>query len=82
MKLYFLKSRDDVLDKFEQFCYVIGKPGTIVADGAKEFVSRDFQSFCREEGIRRGTSAPYTPEENGIKTCVGNCCWYVEVYAR
>ena len=60
-----MRSRDEVLEKFQQFCSDIGNPRMVVSDGAKEFTSSEFRSFCRKRGIRHETSAPYTPEENG-----------------
>ena len=65
IKVYFMRSSDEVLEKFQQFCSDIGNPRMVVSDGAKEFTSSEFRSFCRKRGIRHETSAPYTPEENG-----------------
>ena len=65
IKVYFMRSRDEVLEKFQQFCSDIGNPRMVVSDGAKEFTSSEFRSLCRKRGIRHETSAPYTPEENG-----------------
>ncbi len=64
-KVYFMKSREEVLEKFQQFCADLGKPQTLVSDGAKEFLSNEFKKFCRTYSIRQEVSAPYTPEENG-----------------
>ena len=72
--LYFLRSREECLEKFHGFSTVIGNPRLIVSVGAKEFVSSDFESFCRKEGRKRDTSAPYIPEENGkIGKNMANC---------
>ena len=60
-----MRSREECLEKFQDFFADIGKPKLIVSDGAKEFVSSDFKSFCRKESIRCETSASYTPEKNG-----------------
>jgi transposase InsO family protein len=35
-------------------------------DHCGEFNSADFTSFCKENGIRHLTTAPYTPQENGV----------------
>ena len=35
-KVYFMKTRDEVFDKFQQFCADVGKPGTLVSDGGGE----------------------------------------------
>ena len=64
-KVYFMKTRDGVLDNFEQFCAYVGKPGTLVSDGGGEYISDEFKRYCRNQGIRFENSAPYTPQENG-----------------
>ena len=35
-------------------------------DNGGEFKSNEFVKFCRERGIRREYTAPYSPEQNGI----------------
>ena len=64
-KLYFLRSRDEVFEKFEQFFADIGQPGTLVCDGAGKYVSNDIKQLCRRKGVRLEFSAPHTPQENG-----------------
>ena len=60
-----MRSRDEAFEKFEQFFADIGQPGTLVCDGAGEFVSNDIKQLCRRKGVRLEFSAPYTPKENG-----------------
>ena len=62
ISVYFMKSREECLGKFQDFCADIGKPMLMVLDGAEEFVSSNFKSFCRMEGTRRETSAHRTPQ--------------------
>ena len=50
-KVYFMKTRDECLQYFQQFCANLGTPQTLVGDGAKEFFSTQFSRFCRR--IRR-----------------------------
>ena len=64
-KLYFLRTRDEAFEKVEQFFADIGQPGTLVCDGAGEYVSNDIKQLCRRKGVRLEFSAPYTPQENG-----------------
>ena len=64
-KLYFLRSMDEAFEKVEQFFADIGQPGTLVCDGAGEYVSNDIKQLCRQKGVRLEFSAPYTPQENG-----------------
>ena len=51
-KVYFMKTRDEVLDKFKQFCADVGKPGDLVSDGGGEYISNEFKCYCRNQGIR------------------------------
>ena len=43
------------------------------SDRGGEFTSKDFEMFCNDRGIKRQTSAPRTPPQNGIakrKNCL------------
>ena len=64
-KLYFLRTRDEAFEKVEQFSADIGQSGTLVCDGAGEYVSNDIKQLCSRKGVRLEFSAPYTPQENG-----------------
>lgn len=35
-------------------------------DNGEEFTSSDFIDFCKEVGIRKGTTVPYNPKQNGV----------------
>ena len=48
-KVYFIKTRDEVLDNFKQFCADDGKPGTLVYDGGGENISNEFKCYCRNQ---------------------------------
>ena len=63
--IYQTRSKDEALEKLELFLADVGKPRTLVSDGAPEFKSRGFKDLCRNNGIRQKFSAPYTPQENG-----------------
>ena len=43
----------------------VGRPGTLVSDGALTFKSKQFSDLCTSNGIKQEFSPPYTPEENG-----------------
>ena len=53
INVYFMRSWNEVLEKFQQFCSGIGKPRMAVSDGAKEFISSHFRSFCRNRHLIR-----------------------------
>ena len=63
-RVYFMKSRDEALENFQQFCADKGQPVTLVSDGAKEYIANDFKKFARLKGIRLENSAAYMPQEN------------------
>lgn len=39
---------------------------TFRTDRGGEFISNEFQAFCRDHGIARHLTAPYTPQQNGV----------------
>ena len=43
-----------------------GIPDTIVSDNASCFTSNEFVHFCKMNGIKHITSAPYHPSTNGM----------------
>lgn len=63
--VYTIPTKDKVFEKVQQFVADVGKPRILASDCAKEFLSTAMATFCREQGIRFETSAPYTPEDNG-----------------
>ena len=64
-KINFMKTRDEVLDKFKQVCADVGKSGALVSDGGGEYISNEFKCYRRNQGFRYENSLPYTPQENG-----------------
>ena len=54
----------------EQCCRQIfatfGVPEVLVTDNGPSFVSAEFESFLKKNGIRHKTSAPYHPATNGL----------------
>ena len=58
-----MKTRDEVLDKFKQFCAEVGKRRPLVYDGGGEYISKEFKRYCKNQGIRFENSAPYTPQK-------------------
>ena len=43
-----------------------GLPEMIVTDNEPQFISEEFRSYLRSNGIRHATSAPYHPASNGM----------------
>lgn len=69
--VYFLKSKGQVFERFLQFKVLIEKQigshiKTLRTDGGGEFMSHNFISFCKENGIRRELTTPYILEQNGV----------------
>ncbi len=60
-----------MFDKFKEYKALVEnqtnmKIKTILSDNGGEFVSKKFDNFLHECGIQRQTSAPYTPQQNGV----------------
>ncbi|GJR68716.1 zinc finger, CCHC-type containing protein [Tanacetum coccineum] len=71
MWVYFLKSKDEALAKFKIFKAQVEmetehKVKALRTDRGGEFNSHAFVKFCQKEGIQRQTTAPYTPQQNGV----------------
>ena len=69
--VYLLKSKDDTLDKFKHFVPMIEKQtGSKIkffrSDRGGEFMSDEFTKFLEEQGITQETTAPGTPQQNGV----------------
>ena len=69
--VFFLKSKDKTLQTFQTFVNNIEKQtGRHIryfrSDRGGEYMSSDFTMFLEERGITRETSAPHTPQQNGL----------------
>jgi transposase InsO family protein len=60
-----LKATREVFDKFKAYKALVENQ-TLRSDNGGEFVSKKFDNFLHECGIQRQTSAPYTPQQNGV----------------
>nr|GFB20759.1 zinc finger, CCHC-type [Tanacetum cinerariifolium] len=71
MWVYFLKSKDEALETFKEFKIKVEnevgkKLKSFRTDRGGEFTSREFTRYCKENGILRQLTAPYSPQQNGI----------------
>jgi transposase InsO family protein len=66
MWVYFLK-----LKEFQKFKALAEKESgyhitSLRSDNGGKFCSKEFNNFCVKHGIRRQSSTPYTPRQNGV----------------
>ncbi|KAD5802931.1 hypothetical protein E3N88_14291 [Mikania micrantha] len=71
MWIYLLSSKDQAFGIFREFKQLVeNEVGTklkiLRTDRGGEFTSSEFTSFCKEHGIARQLTAPYTPQQNGV----------------
>ena len=71
--IYFLRSKKSelVLRVFQGFKALVEKQTgrkirMLRSDNGGEYTSKEFDAFCRQEGIQRQLTVPYTPEQNGV----------------
>ena len=78
--VYFLKKKSEVIDKFKKYVDFVenhigckikrinlrNRVKTIRTDNGREFLSKEFVSFCDVKGILHQLTNPYTPEQNGV----------------
>ena len=55
-----------VIEELRTMFARFGIPETIVTDNGTSFISQEFESFLRCNGIKHYTSAPYHPASNGL----------------
>jgi len=76
--VYLLKAKGEVFDKFKEYKALVEnqtgmKIKTFRSDNGGEFVYKKFDNFLHECGIERQTSAPYTPQQNGVAEQANRC---------
>jgi len=69
--VYFLKAKSEVFGIFKKFKALVEKQSgkqikVLRSDCGKEYISREFDKFCEEEGIERQLTVVYTPQQNGV----------------
>lgn len=70
-KVYFMKQKCEVLDKFKEFEMIFTNEcgqniGRLRTDNGGEYVSKEFEEYLKTKGIHHETTVPYTPEQNGV----------------
>ena len=71
MWIYFLRTKSEVLQKFQHFVTLMEtttglRIQTLRSDNGGEYTSQAFKDFCSVKGISRELPPPYTPERNGV----------------
>lgn len=69
--IYFMKSKDEVFDKFKEFQKLVerqtGKKIKILrSDNGGEYINAEFNKYLKESGIARQLSVPHSPQQNGV----------------
>jgi hypothetical protein len=69
--IFFLKNKDGVLAKFQEFkAHIENLTGRKIkilrSDNGGEYTSKEFNSFCIEAGIKREFTIPYNPQQNRV----------------
>nr|GFA84999.1 zinc finger, CCHC-type [Tanacetum cinerariifolium] len=71
MWAYFLTSKNQAFSTFKEFRQKIKmelrmKLRMLRTDRGGEFTSNEFTKYCKENGIARQLTAPYSPQQNGV----------------
>jgi transposase InsO family protein len=69
--IYFLKTKDEVFNKFKEFKALIEnlsekKIKILRSDNGEEYTSKEFVNFGKDVGIKRELTTPYNPQQNGV----------------
>jgi transposase InsO family protein len=68
--IYFLKAKDEVFNKFQEFKALVEnlserKIKVLRSDNGGEYTSKEFKEFC-QVGIKRELTTPYNPQHNEV----------------
>nr|GEY06992.1 zinc finger, CCHC-type [Tanacetum cinerariifolium] len=71
MWVYFLNTKDQAFDTFNEYKKSIENElrttlKMLRTDRGGEFTSNEFMKYCKENGISRQLTAPYSPKQNGV----------------
>ena len=64
--IYFLKTKDEVFSRFQEFKALVEnqtwkKIKVLRSDNGGDYTSKEFESFYKEEGIKKTLIVPYNP---------------------
>ncbi|KRT78250.1 hypothetical protein AMK59_6683 [Oryctes borbonicus] len=68
--VYIIKNKGDVFSCFKEYAIMMqskfdARISVLRSDNGREYISDEFKTFCRENGIYMDYTTPYTPEQNG-----------------
>ena len=69
--VYLMKYKSETFEKFKEFRTEVEKQlgksiKTLRSDRGREYLSQEFQSYLRDNGIFSQWTPPYTPQHNGV----------------
>jgi len=69
--IYFLKTKDEVFDRFSEFRALVENQSgrwiqVLRSDNGSEYTSNEFVEYCVVEGIKKELMVPYSPQQNGV----------------
>ena len=69
--IYIIKRKSDVLDRYKEYRAEMEKQTgkrikRLCTNGGGEYTSTKFENFLKQEGILKETTAPYSPQSNGV----------------
>jgi transposase InsO family protein len=69
--IYFLKNKFEVFDRFKEFKALVENQKekrikVLRTDNGRDFYGNEFEELCKECGIARKKTTPYTTQQNGV----------------
>lgn len=69
--VYCLKNKHEVFGMFQNFLIFVERQSgnqlrILRTNRGDEFLSREFNEFCSQRGIKHELIAPYSPQQNGV----------------
>ncbi|GAU33702.1 hypothetical protein TSUD_148530 [Trifolium subterraneum] len=69
--LYHIKAKSEAFEVFKRFKPLVEKQSdksikVLRIDGGGEYTSKEFENYCKDQGIIHEVTSPYTPQHNGL----------------